>query len=332
MMPTGIGGAGLAVDRKKDFVAGRRFAYRERARSSGTPVRPVEFVKNGPPLSNKAQIRWLDGEYEGLEEWIPAVRLVVPWEEAEAFLQDERREMEALEASEGALSRAEWEAVVEVIFNLVDVVPPPPGERERVDIDISTHEEGLLHMRSFEETVPELGLEPKVLLAEPYAYIDRFGTYNAPLQTALWVAKHCCRRFGQHFFRKVRATEDALQVAAATGYYTPPGFPQLTQRMRIEQVVAEWHAREPVFALVREWCGRPPAEPLDFARGAAEEVERLGSIIEETAAWLRRKKYYKKANELLRELGERPRKPRPLTLEQMAAKMQKQIEETRDSL
>ncbi len=63
---------------------GRRFAYRERARSPGEPVRPVEVVKEGPPRSNKVRVRRLDGEYEGLEEWIPKVRLVTPWEEAEA--------------------------------------------------------------------------------------------------------------------------------------------------------------------------------------------------------------------------------------------------------
>lgn len=45
---------------------GRRFAYRERARSPGEPVRPVEVVKEGPPRSNNAKVRRLDGEYEGL--------------------------------------------------------------------------------------------------------------------------------------------------------------------------------------------------------------------------------------------------------------------------
>lgn len=50
---------------------GRRFAYRERARSPGEPVRPVEVVKEGPPRSNKAKVRRLDGEYEGLGERVP---------------------------------------------------------------------------------------------------------------------------------------------------------------------------------------------------------------------------------------------------------------------
>ena len=78
---------------------GRRYAYRERAHTPGDPVRPVEPVKDGPSRSQKVKVRWLDGEYEGLEEWVPKVRLVVPWDEKEALLEDERRMFAALEAS-----------------------------------------------------------------------------------------------------------------------------------------------------------------------------------------------------------------------------------------
>ena len=46
---------------------GRRFAYREKAHAPGHPVRPVEVVKEGSPRSNKARVRRLDGECEGLE-------------------------------------------------------------------------------------------------------------------------------------------------------------------------------------------------------------------------------------------------------------------------
>jgi hypothetical protein len=42
-------------------TTGQRFAY-------GEPERPVEVIKEGPSRSNKVRVRWLDGEYEGLEE------------------------------------------------------------------------------------------------------------------------------------------------------------------------------------------------------------------------------------------------------------------------
>lgn len=62
-------------------------------------MRPVEVVKEGPPRSNKVRVRRLDDEYEGLEEWVPKVRLVAPWDEVEALLEDERRMFEALDAT-----------------------------------------------------------------------------------------------------------------------------------------------------------------------------------------------------------------------------------------
>jgi hypothetical protein len=97
---------------------GRRFAYRERARSPGEPVRPVEVVKEGPPRSNKVKVRRLDGEYEGLEEWIPKGRLVAPWEEAEALLEDERRMFEALDAAGDVYDTVPYKAVRMVFFAL----------------------------------------------------------------------------------------------------------------------------------------------------------------------------------------------------------------------
>ncbi len=76
---------------------GQRFAYRETRFSYGEPVRPVEVMKEGPPRSQKVRVRWLDGEYEGLEEWVPKGQLVAPWEQAEAFMEDERRMLAAVD-------------------------------------------------------------------------------------------------------------------------------------------------------------------------------------------------------------------------------------------
>lgn len=90
---------------------GLRYAYRERAHTPGDPVRPVELVKEGPPRSQKVKVRWLDGEYEGLDEWVPKVRLVVPWDQKEALLEDERRMFAALEASGDVYGTTTYRAV-----------------------------------------------------------------------------------------------------------------------------------------------------------------------------------------------------------------------------
>jgi hypothetical protein len=106
-------------------IVGNRFAYRERVRAYGEPVRPVKVAKEGPPRSNKARVRWLDGEYEGLEEWVPKMRLLAPWEEAEALLEDERRMLAAVEASgEDASDEVKWEAVGKIFGTLCRISDP----------------------------------------------------------------------------------------------------------------------------------------------------------------------------------------------------------------
>jgi hypothetical protein len=71
---------------RKGETDGQRSAYCEWARTAGEPGRPVEVVKEGPPCSHK--VRRLDGEYEGLEEWVRKVRLVAPCDEAEEILKN----------------------------------------------------------------------------------------------------------------------------------------------------------------------------------------------------------------------------------------------------
>jgi hypothetical protein len=80
------------------------------------PVWSVELVKKGPPHSQKAKVRWLDGEYEGPKEWVPKVRLLVTWAEMEALLEDERRMFAALKASGDVYGTTTYRAVETVFF------------------------------------------------------------------------------------------------------------------------------------------------------------------------------------------------------------------------
>jgi hypothetical protein len=231
---------------------GRHFAYRERARSPGEPVRPVEVVKEGPPRSNKAKVRWLDGEYEGLEEWIPKVRLVAPWEEAEALLEDERRMFEALDATGDVYGTMPYKAVRMVFFAL------PPGEvGDGVFFGYKAIESELLNIEDLEAAQKRLELSSEELLAEPHSYVDRFGEYKAPFEVAVKVARHCCQTLTRDMLRYVQAEEDALKDAVVSGYYTFPdrryrswrdkdGFEIL--RTRAEEWLAE---QRPIFALIR---------------------------------------------------------------------------------
>lgn len=71
------------------LVEGRLYAYREKSRP-GTPFLKVKLIEKvvGRP---KVKIRFEDGPYPGLEEYVLTRRLVVRWGERKAVLRDEER-------------------------------------------------------------------------------------------------------------------------------------------------------------------------------------------------------------------------------------------------
>ena len=168
-------------------LVGQRFAYRERARTPGDPVRPVEVVKEGPSRSQKVKVRRLDGEYEGLEEWVPEVRLVVPWDEAEALLEDERRTFEALDASGNVYDTVPWEGVRMVLWAL----PFEPQAGEEIYLGYKAIERELLVIEELDATAELLGLDADDMLSKPRSYVDRFGEYKMPFWVTVEVAEHC---------------------------------------------------------------------------------------------------------------------------------------------
>jgi hypothetical protein len=273
---------------------GRRFAYRERAFTPGEPVRPVEMVRKGPPRSNKVRIRWLEGEYEGLEEWVPQLRLVAPWDEADALLEDERRSDAAMEASEDTYRTVPWLAVQMVFWSL-------PVGADGVGIGYRAVERELLVARNLEETAPALGLRAQDLLAEPHAYVDRFGNYKAPWSVALRVAKHCCEKFSWDVLRYVRMEEDELREQISTGRYVSR-FSDEVFDIRREYAEERLREQEPIFAQIREWCGQEAVAEFDRVLELGEEVDCLRGLVEDTARWLRHSGHPVKAALVLKQL------------------------------
>ena len=70
---------------------GEQWAYREPPNTPGKAAIVAEVLQFGPPKSNKVRIRLLAGEYPGLDIWASKKRLLVPWDEVDAYLDDERR-------------------------------------------------------------------------------------------------------------------------------------------------------------------------------------------------------------------------------------------------
>src|SRR4030042_2446302 len=85
------------------------WAYRERAHSLQCPVGQAEILQVGPKRSGKVRIRLLGGEFTGLDIWVPNVRLRVPWDEADAWLRDEKALEAARQASEDRIGSLDFE-------------------------------------------------------------------------------------------------------------------------------------------------------------------------------------------------------------------------------
>ena len=276
---------------------GHRYAYRERAHTPGTPVRPVELVKEGPPRSQKAKVRWLDGEYEGLEEWVPKVRLVAPWEEADALLEDERRMVAALEASGDVNGTTTYRAAETVFF----AVPQEAGAE--VLFGTKAIESELLSVDDLEAACARLGLDAEELRAEPLSYVDRFGEYKAPFGVAVRVARRLCENFSEMVLRCLHAEEEELCQELVSGGLDVSRPWWSDSEARREWAEAKSEELRPVFALVREWCGGETVEEFSEVLALREEVDRLQGMVKDLAAWLRDHGHPVKAALIVKELS-----------------------------
>lgn len=102
---------------------------------------------------HKVRIRYLDGEYEGLEEWVPKTRLLVPWEDVEAFCKDERCLLDACEVSEVVDGTIPYEAGGWVFAAIAELF-----NEELVLTGWKTVERDLIIVHNFDKAVQKLNL------------------------------------------------------------------------------------------------------------------------------------------------------------------------------
>lgn len=256
---------------------GEIWAYRERVNDRACPLVPAEILKFGPPRSHKVRVRLQAGEYMGLDVWVPKPRLVVEWEAADDWLRDERLLDAVREASWDAYETVEYRAALEAVF----VHPMPDG----ILLGFGRREGALVEIADLPAVAKDLGLDAEELLREPLAFLDRHGTYFAPWPVARRIAMRVAECYADRVLAAIDQKESELQEQAVHGEWVewskgrsfeiPPE--KCAERLRDE---------EPVFALVREWCGQPANERFDEVVALRAEVKRLRSVIVETATRL----------------------------------------------
>ncbi len=283
---------------------GEQWAYREPPHTPGKAATAVEVLQFGPPKSKKVHIRLLAGEYAGLDIWAPKGRLLVPWEEADAYLNDERRYEAAVAASRHVFDTIEYVAAREVLY----AYPRPDG----ILIGYDSANAGVVTIANLESVCRDLSLEREELFANPLAYVDRSGEYMGPWPVALRLACRVAEVYPEVVLDHVLKHERELEEAATWGKEIQWGRQDQPVYVPAERYVEELHRQQPIFALVRTWCSQEAMTRFDEAAALRSEVERLRALVLEAARWLKDSGHPNVARRLRKEVGVEP-EPRTRT-------------------
>ncbi|MDE0572168.1 hypothetical protein ON058_01920 [Demequina sp. B12] len=98
--------------RKDELVAGHLYAYRPKEANDGRTFLKVKHL--GPARARQCRVRYMDGEWEGLEEWVPTRQVACAWGERKALLRDEERAARLADVSASI-----WDPVTEEAISSV---------------------------------------------------------------------------------------------------------------------------------------------------------------------------------------------------------------------
>jgi len=254
---------------------GEKYGYRKKRYDIGQPLRPVLVTKIGPPKSSKFRIRWLEGEYEGLEEWVRRDVLLCPWEKADAFVTEEVQRSQAVAVSQHAYKTDEWIAVREVFYDIDGPFQMAEWVRHH----------GLIAIEGFPATVDDYGLTPDELLGEPHAFVTEDGTYFATFTTALRIAQRLCEKQPTRIITNMKRQLQADRNAAASGWYrSPHGGPGWEISLETAQKSSEESAR--ILNIVSAWCGTHYADHYDHVTELQAESTRIRHLLSDTLRWM----------------------------------------------
>jgi hypothetical protein len=274
---------------------GEVWAYRERVSDPTSPLIPAEIVQLGPPKTQKARVRWQGGEYPGLDEWVTKRRLVVPWDQADAWLRDERLFALAREASMDA-DPIEHRAAWEILY----VHPIPDGILlESYDAKYGS----TVEVADLAVVCNDLQLDMQEMLDQRLAFVDMRGHYIAPWAVARRLALRVAERHTEHVLARVAKEEKQLQESAVHGEYFRLSRRDPELYIPPERCAERLREDQPVFGKVREWCGRTAVKRFDELAELRAEVVRLRDLIEDAVRRLREAGHPHIAKRLLNEMN-----------------------------
>jgi hypothetical protein len=267
---------------------GDQWAYREHPRAFGEPVHRVEIIQLGPDGS--VRVRWQEGQEEGLQEWTPRSLLLCPWDAAAKRLEQERR-LAAVHAASADGGIAEHAAAVFVLQHA--------GLGRLVTLGRGRAERGVVRISRPSAVADRLNVTAADLAGpDPLGFTDQSGVLVLPWAAGLRVIQRVARASAARLLEEVQREREQLEAEVSRGWYRPPSRDR--QQIGPEEELRE---REPVHAVVREWCGAAAVDRFDELVALRAEVVRLGSLVERAVQALRKRGAQATAATIERDLG-----------------------------
>jgi hypothetical protein len=254
-----------------ELEIGRHYAYREK-RGAGSPMLKVKLQDILVGRKGKLKVRFEDGPYPGLEDYISTRQLVCPWGERRAVLRDEERAARLEEyVRRSGLADA---ALVEAASSVLAASGEPSASAEAITA---------MDERELQRILDRAGIDTEPVALHPLAYRDRTGWLHMPLEAAIGVAKAFAAAEPRTVTMYLDDREEEYRLLG-----NQPGDRAYHNLLR---------EMSPGFALARRWAGLE--QEADALR---EEIGRLRLLINRAAFELRDAGRDQHARRLLRAL------------------------------
>lgn len=270
-----------------ELTVGEQWAYRAKRTE---PLACVEVMRLGTGRPQRVQIKFVNDEFEGREEWVPPVRLKVPWVDADSWRENEKRWEDLRDANGYIRDTPEGHAIWMVIEGLRDW-------------DLATalyngNSSGIFVVHDVDAIVADLGIDRESLTSDPVSFVNDDGDLVIPWRVSRLVVEALARKHADTLLPMVEWKEKEAIRENQYGYATQHGT-----YISPEICASTDEDYRPARDLVRQWCGAEAEERYDELAALRVEVVRLGKLVERAISAVRSAGDVGQADVLERELG-----------------------------
>ncbi|MPZ81983.1 MAG: hypothetical protein GEV28_16960 [Actinophytocola sp.] len=266
-----------------ELTVGERWAYRKKGTD---PVTCVEVVRLGTGRPSRVQVKFIDDEFEGREEWAPPARLKVLWSGVDAWRESEDRWSRLREASECALDSPEENALLMVFEYLPDWNL----------LNVHYRDDGIGRVSDLEALLVDLGLDRELIIGDPVSFRED-DIWFVPRRVTQVIVERLTRKYADTVIKEVEAAEQEAQKERQRGsqsinyYFSPESCAKVDEQYA------------PARAQIRQWCGAEAKDRYDELVALRGEAVRLGKLVERAINAVRSAGNVGEADVLERELG-----------------------------